>query len=198
MNLVGIFICIWYNSKLAFEIFEKNNLNQIIFKIFFDHYQKFVHDFELKKIIMGLTSILKCDSLPSSIMNNYLYFFKATIYLSYENLKLKNENIKDKNKSQVKHDEAEEIDSIPLNKAPMNTEENDDDNDDSEFEDEGPDLVISRINNIDELILFNSIIDSMKSSNFYAFTKLVESLSQEDKDKLEIILKKGSEIPKWG
>jgi hypothetical protein len=66
MLLQGIGMCLWYNSILAFHIFEQNNWTEPVFKLLFSMMENFKFDFEIRRILFGLTCILTTppENLP--------------------------------------------------------------------------------------------------------------------------------------
>lgn len=58
MLLQTISICFWYNSALTFNILEQKNATVQVFQLWLGFMSKFKKDFELRRVIFGLTSIL--------------------------------------------------------------------------------------------------------------------------------------------
>lgn len=59
MLLQTIAMCFHYNSPLTFQIMEQGQYTANIFVVWLQNMPYFKHDFEFRRIIFGLTSILK-------------------------------------------------------------------------------------------------------------------------------------------
>ena len=67
MLLQAISMCFSYNATLTFQILEQQNLTLNVFQAWFVSMNDFKKDFEIRRVIFGLTSIIKTSPLPELV-----------------------------------------------------------------------------------------------------------------------------------
>jgi hypothetical protein len=67
MILQAISMCFSYNAQATFQFLEQQNLTLTVFQQWFMFMNDFKKDFEIRRIIFGLTSIIKCPNLPALV-----------------------------------------------------------------------------------------------------------------------------------
>jgi len=67
MLLQTMSMCFSYNTALTFQVLESQNLTLSVFQAWFMGMNDFKKDFELRRNIFGLGSIIKCPQLPQLV-----------------------------------------------------------------------------------------------------------------------------------
>lgn len=71
-------MALWYNPLLTMGYLEEINGTEAVFKLWIDKLSTFKHEFELRRILFGLSSVLKIpiENLPAVIfgISNYLRY----------------------------------------------------------------------------------------------------------------------------
>ena len=66
MTLQTVSMCFWYNAALAFHVLEQEQMTVPFFAELMKRMSAFKHDFELRRILFGLASVVSAPppSLP--------------------------------------------------------------------------------------------------------------------------------------
>ena len=69
MTLQAVCMCLWYNSALTFNILEQNGWTFPVFHRLLILIPSLTHDFEVRRFIFGLTSVVNTDpqNLPELV-----------------------------------------------------------------------------------------------------------------------------------
>ena len=67
MILQALSMCFNYNSQLTFQILESQGKTLGIFQSWFVFMNDFKKDFEIRRILLGLTAIIMCPTLPGLV-----------------------------------------------------------------------------------------------------------------------------------
>jgi len=60
-------MCFSYNAALTFQVLEQRGVTIVMFQAWFKFMNDFKTDFELRRNIFGLTSIMKTSPLPDMV-----------------------------------------------------------------------------------------------------------------------------------
>ena len=67
MILQAFAMCFSYNASMTFHILESTNMTLSVFQAWFTNMNNFQKDFEIRRVIFGLTAIIKTASLPDLV-----------------------------------------------------------------------------------------------------------------------------------
>ena len=175
-------ISMWftYNPALTFSIIEEKQWTQSIFEIWFDALPKARWDFEIKRMILGLTSIISCTDyqIPDIVCQGMPQIFiqltsliKKTLYLKSE--KEKNEDTK-----------TQELYEKSLNILDDWSDDEDDEDYTPEDDDSGDEaeLYKSLTQEIDEVEKIKQTLNELDNGIFEAY---FGSVSPSDKQELQ-------------
>ncbi len=84
MLLQTLSMCFWYNTTLTFQILEQNQWTILVFQKWLQHMPTFKKDFELRRVIFGLTAIIKTPAaqLPQVVAQRLPDITKQLVLLS--------------------------------------------------------------------------------------------------------------------
>lgn len=93
MILQTIAMCFHYNSELTFQLLEQNNWTIPVFQQWLQTMPIFKHDFEIRRVIFGLTAIIKTNPqiIPAIVAQRLPELVRQLALLS---LKMKDERVK--------------------------------------------------------------------------------------------------------
>ena len=186
MILQALTMSFYNNSAATFAIFEQNQQTAVVFGSLLNFMSKFKHEFELRRVIFGLCSILRTPvgSIPPFVVEKLAYIVQQIAYLSSRvkaaRVKMLEENEKvvargtldfdedemDDDEEEVNEAEEKEIQE-KLAKARAEGKNDDDFEDesesDSDYEFQAGDLNLydSALDDADELIFVKETLDTI-------------------------------------
>jgi len=89
MLLQGILMCLWYDMGQTVTVMESQGAMDSLLSMVFAKVSEIKEDFEVKRFILGLTSLLVNSEMPDSVKNNYPNIIKALSYLSGKSIELR-------------------------------------------------------------------------------------------------------------
>ncbi|CDW76775.1 UNKNOWN [Stylonychia lemnae] len=203
MLIQVISMTFWYNSALSFQILEQSQQTIPVFQTLLQTLGDMKHDFELRRVIFGLTSILCTEPslLPALVGQRIPEIMKQLAQLSLkmreqrlEVLKDNEESIQEEQNKKNEDDEEEENEDEHENmdgeatafdklKKSEKFDEKDygDDDDDSDYEYTGGDMAIydSALDSIDELLYIKETLENINSANAGYMTQLMSGIDAE-------------------
>ena len=95
MLMQGFMICLWYDLGQTVTVLEQHGkMEEILFCVFgLVQDGSIKADFEVKKLMLGLTSFLVASEMPDSIRNNYSNIMKALAWLSSKSIEIRQKAI---------------------------------------------------------------------------------------------------------
>ena len=82
MLLQGIMMCLWYDYGVSLTKFEEVSATANIFQVIFEQVPTIKQDFEVKRFILGLSSLIVNSDMPTAVKDNYGNIIKALVFLS--------------------------------------------------------------------------------------------------------------------
>ena len=199
----GLAMCFWYAPQAAVQVLEGMNATGNVLSMMFSQLQQLQHDFEIKRFIVGLTSLITADpqQIPQSVQGNYSTIIKALVYLCQKSIQVA-EKMMQKRK---KEEEAQE----DTNAEPSNaicededdegiellSEEDDEEDEDYDFQEEecNANLYLSKLDDMDEVLYFRDALNSVQSSNGQLYEYLVSQLDASEQQTLTQAINKAIE-----
>ena len=91
-------ICLWYDLGQTVTILEQHGkMAEILFCVFELVEQGSIkEEFEVKKLMLGLTSFLVASEMPDSIRSNYTNIMKALAWLSSKSIEIRQKALQGK------------------------------------------------------------------------------------------------------
>ena len=86
MLLQGLMICMWYDCTATLQALENSGKTEWIFQEIFKQVSELSEDFEVKRFMLGLSSILIPAEMPTTIQNNYATIMKVLVFLSEKSI----------------------------------------------------------------------------------------------------------------
>lgn len=82
MLVQGIMMCLWYDYGVSLTKFEEINATSSIFQVIFEQVPTIKQDFEVKRFVLGLSSLIVNSDMPQAVKDNYGNLIKALVFLS--------------------------------------------------------------------------------------------------------------------
>ena len=152
-------MCFWYDFGLTLQKLESIGktgevLSQIINKV-----EVIKQDFEVKRFVLGLSSLIVNSDMPQAVKDNYCNIIKALIYLSDKSIKIRGEERQKPEEAEVEHEAPGQIIEDEEDDIGVDIESDEDEDDwglsDEEDVDGDDQLYDSPLDKIDEVIHFH-------------------------------------------
>ena len=89
MLLQGILLCLWYDLGTTLSILvESGNLDNFMGTAF-SKITDITEDFEVKRFMLGLSSLLVNQDMPDTVKANYQTLMQALVHLSAKSIEIK-------------------------------------------------------------------------------------------------------------
>ena len=75
-------MCLWYDCGTTLQAMEASGKTEWLINKIFEVVMDLNEDFEVKRFMLGLSSILVPHEMPAAVANNYGNIMKALVYLS--------------------------------------------------------------------------------------------------------------------
>ena len=82
MLLQGYMMCMWYDCNTTLQALESGQRTAWLMEEVFKIVTELDNDFEVKRFMLGLSSILVPAEMPATIQNNYSTIIRVLVYLS--------------------------------------------------------------------------------------------------------------------
>ena len=107
MLIQGILMCIWYDFGVTLRQLQERGADIKFFELLFQQIKddKIKEDFEVKRCILGLSTLIVKAEMPPSVTENYGSIINALVYLSQKSIEIRNMEVKKEPMADV-HDEA--------------------------------------------------------------------------------------------
>eukprot|EP01017_Pseudomicrothorax_dubius_P025818 TRINITY_DN2828_c0_g1_i1.p2 TRINITY_DN2828_c0_g1~~TRINITY_DN2828_c0_g1_i1.p2 ORF type:complete len:264 (+),score=88.97 TRINITY_DN2828_c0_g1_i1:120-911(+) len=204
---------LWYNPRLALVLLEQKDALQFFFESWYTLLPSFKYDFNKKRILLGLASLLHIpiQELPQLIINALQNLMREMFKLTSQILEIreKDQSSQDEEALEVPDaeganqgdwkngtspfmdkDEYKKLQVAKLAAADDEDEMEDDDEDDEDFEEEngilsggGALLYDSPIEKLDEIAFLSETLEALKATP-EVYEQLLTALSPEDRVQL--------------
>ena len=151
-------------------------------------------DFELKRFMLGLTSLLVNSEMPDSVKNQYSNIIKALCFLSGKSIEIRQKALEGKAKAEEAEVEDHGEAVICEDEEDHNIDIDSDEDDDAyEYGDDGDDidgddnLYDSPLDNLDEVLhLQNQLNNLQQAGGQELFNYLMQQLSPEEQQSFQL------------
>jgi hypothetical protein len=82
MLLQGYMMCMWYDSNTTLQVMEQGGKTAWLLEEVFKVATELTEEFEVKRFMLGLSSILVPAEMPVNVQNNYGTIIRVLVYLS--------------------------------------------------------------------------------------------------------------------
>jgi len=82
MLLQGYMMCFWYDATTTLQVLEQSGRSGWLFEQIFKQVSELKNDFEVKRFMLGLSSLIEPIEMPQVISDNYQTIMKVLVYLS--------------------------------------------------------------------------------------------------------------------
>lgn len=189
MILQGYMMCMWYDATTTLQALEAGQRTEWLLQEVFTMVSELTEDFEVKRFMVGLASVLIPADMPQSIQNNYGTIVKVLVYLSDKSIefyeksmqaKAKEEMAEVENDGAIIEDEDYDID--------IESDDDDEEWDGSEDEDGDADLYDSPLDKINEILFFHEKMGNLQTSHKELYDYLCSQLTEQDGATLSVTL----------
>jgi hypothetical protein len=88
MLLQGYMMCLWYDVTSALQALESSGKTAWLLEEVFKIVTELTEDFEVKRFMLGLSSILVPADMPLTVQNNYATIIRVLVYLSQRSVEI--------------------------------------------------------------------------------------------------------------
>lgn len=81
-------MCFWYDCGTTLQAMEASGKTEWLINKIFEIVMDLTEDFEVKRFMLGLSSILVPHEMPAAVANNYGNIMKALVYLSQKSCEI--------------------------------------------------------------------------------------------------------------
>jgi hypothetical protein len=164
---------------------------QEVFKIV----SELTQDFDVKRFMLGLSSILIPSDMPPTIQNNYATIMKVLIYLSQKSVELFEKSLQAKEKEEmaevdeekgVIYDDEDYQEDVDIESSSEDDE--DWDGDDDEYNER--DLYDSPLDNFNEIMFFHEKMANLQNTHKELYDYLCSQITNEEGEALQYTLQK--------
>ena len=168
-----------YNPTLSFKIAEENGWTQGIFELWITELPNAKFEIEIKRLILGLVSIISCPSsqIPEMLIQEMSRIYKDLAILCQKSLIFRQSN----NKNNKQKQEEEEIKAYNLLDDWSDEEDLDDDEDydpDDEYRKDDLEFYKSSIQDVDEIFEVKKALSSLDAQTYNNYFKDVTADDQ--------------------
>lgn len=139
-------------------------------------------DFEVKRFMLGLSSILVPLEMPAAIANNYANIMKALVYLSQKSCEIFEKSLQAKEKDAMAEVEEEGaiIEDEDYDEIDIESDADDEEWDGSDDEEGENDLYDSPLDAINEVLFFHEKMANLESTHKELYDYLCGQISTEE------------------
>ena len=168
MLLQGIAMCLWYDMGQSVSMLDQQGAMDAFFQSVFSKIQDVKNDFEVKRFVLGFTSLLvNSGEMPDSVKNQYSNIMKALAFLAGRSIEIRQKELEGKQKAEEAdvedHGEAIICEDEEDANIDIDSDEEDDDYDYDEDEDvDGDDnMYDSPLDELDEVLHLQNQLNNL-------------------------------------
>lgn len=160
-------MCIWYDCGTTLQAIESAGQTDWLISKIFEIVMDLSEDFEVKRFMLGLSSLLAPIEMPAAVANNYTNVMKALVYLSQKSCEIfeKSQQIKEKEAMAEVEEEGAIIEDEDYDEIDIESDEDDEEWDGSEDEDGQNDLYDSPLDELNEVVYFHEKMAGLQTSH---------------------------------
>lgn len=163
MIVQGLLMCFAYNAPLAFKFLEEKDWTQGVFQVIFEMLPDIKYDFEIKRITLGLLSVISCkdNEIPQLVLEAMPNIFQQIVLLCQKSIYSREQ--KAKSPEEKKKEEYEKSYNILDDWSDEDEYDEDEDYDPEDSKTESEDLYKSFTESIDEVLETKRVIEGLDS-----------------------------------
>lgn len=184
----------WYNQQLTISSLASINQLDAVFQFILNNINNMENDFEIKRLIIGLTTLTLSPSsaqLDPSVQQHFDSFIKAILFLCQKSLAIREkrqkkieqaEEDKDCEKGVIYDEDEDEAGTIDIG---LDVDDSDDDQWDPESDDEElPDLYETKFDKVDDVLHVQEALSCLETQNSVHYNNILSLLSNMEQQSL--------------